>query len=179
MNLTFDNIFLGAEVYQGTKKLIVYKINQKTFYAGEMDFEVFFNRYKISKGTTFKDFVASVKADLYSYEGFTITEIEVEKGKKIGVKKIDKDDKKFLSPKAEKTLKDIIETRVKKGRNCNYPLYDGNKEFHIVVAREDGKILLNMDDEYILFNVETRKYYKIENVFEGKLKEDNIPFDKC
>ena len=73
MKLTYENIFLGAVVTKNNKNLIVYKINQKTFYAGEMNYEVFFNRYdKSIKGTTFKDFAAASKAGPFSYEDFNI-----------------------------------------------------------------------------------------------------------
>ena len=78
MKLTYENIFLGAVISKNDEKLIVYKINQKTFYAGKIDYDVFHNRYKMSKkGTTFKDFAATNKAGPFSYEGFEITEEEV------------------------------------------------------------------------------------------------------
>ena len=178
MKLTYENIFLGAAVSKGEQRLTVYKINQKTFYAGNMDFEVFFGRYEKSpKGTTFKDFVAANKAELLSYEGFDITEEEIERGKTIG-KKIDKNEKKFLSVHGERLIKEVFDTKYKKGRSFNYPLYDGSTEFHIVVANDDGKILFNMDNEYILFSVNTKKYFKIENVFAGTLKTETIPWNE-
>ena len=179
MKLTYDNIFLRAKVSNNIKNLIVYKINQKTFYAGEMDYEVFFNRYdKSLKGTTFKDFAAANKAGPFSYEDFNITEEEVNKGKTEGIKKITKEEKRLLSVKSEKLIKDIYDTKFKKSKNYKYPLYDGSTEFHIVVANDDEKVLFNMDNDYILFNIKTKKYKKIENTFIGTLKENNIPWNE-
>ncbi|OQB40553.1 MAG: hypothetical protein BWY04_01308 [candidate division CPR1 bacterium ADurb.Bin160] len=179
MKLTYENIFLGAVISKNDEKLIVYKINQKTFYAGKIDYDVFHNRYKMSKkGTTFKDFAATNKAGPFSYEGFEITEEEVNKGKTEGVKKISKEEKKILSAKTEKLIKDIYDFKFKRGKGYRYPIYDGSTELHLVVANVEDKVLFNMNNEYILFNVKTKKYKKLESVFIGTLKEKNIPWNE-
>lgn len=177
MNLTFENIFLGAKVSLEKIDLFIYKINIKTFYAGVLDYEVFLEKYENkSKEFTFKDFCKNIKAKQYDYAGFTIADAEVEKGKKIGSKKKNKDEKRYLSVKGEKILRDACE-KYKKGKSFNYPMYDDKTEFHILIVHPDGKALINIEDNYYLYNLVSKKFFFIEDVYKGILNENNIPWD--
>lgn len=178
MKLTYENIFLSAEATFEGKNMFVYKINAKSFYAGTMPFEIFMDKYeKKPKSIVFKDFCTHNTAKQYTYEGFDISEEEVEKGKKIGIKKKDKDEKRYLSLKAEKLLRDVYTDKYKKGKSYQHPLYDDKTEFHVVEAHPDNKILLNIDNNYILFNMISKKYLFLEDVFKKELNSKNIPWD--
>ena len=179
IKFTSDIAFLGCSIIEEkTKKsYFVYKINAKTFYAGEMSYDQFISRFKVSqKGTTFKEFAAGVKAKSFSYEGFSISEAEVERGKKVGIKKEPKKEKKMLSTRGESAIRDAYILRYKKGKGCKYPMYDGTMEFHIVAAHPENKVLLNVEGQYVLYGLESKKFFVVEDVCSGKLTMATIPW---
>lgn len=151
--LNKDNAKPGAIIFNKDKKYILYKANKVTFYAGEQAYYVFENLKK--QKITGKKLFDEIGAKKFRYDGFIIDEnIKVE-------------NKRYLSIIEEK----IIEQQYKKllkGIGSKVLNKTSGLEYVIVTHKDDGNLLLRVNNDFIFYNVIDHTYTYHKNINEGK-----------
>lgn len=185
ISLTNENAFVGALVKKDGKDLYVYKVNDKTLYVGAMRYELVEARWKNkTKGTTWKDFMASIDGTMTTYDGFTISE---DQAVLKGTKTIASKEKRYLSTAAEREVIKLYGRYTKQKGSWKHVIEVGNEIFNIVDATPNKEVLLSIDYDYIVYDIEVGKYtpwikkseykkgmripWKVKEEFAGKLEE--------
>lgn len=179
MTVSADNIFVGATVSKDKKKYLVIKVNAKSFYAAEnLTFDqwntMWENRFK---GTTFKALCESHHYLMYKYsDKFEVEESESKKKTLVeSVKVASKKTSSGLTKLDKEALKDLLRFK----RLHNYQnIQVGNNTMRVLANQDNQKFLLNLNDDYVLYNNALDLDMKIGNVYETKLTMDTIPWNK-
>lgn len=156
VKLTNENAFVGAEIYKGTDKFYIYKVNEKSFYCGKVEASTMAYRWENRvKGLTFKALMEQHGGKLEKYEGFLIDETIPQQlvGEPAPEKK-----KKFLTTYAEREVKKLY-SRYKNGKGSYRHLHTIDKEmFTIISANQQNQVLLSVDGYFVFFDLDTSNY---------------------
>lgn len=178
MKVAPENIFPGARIKLGEEILYVIKVNSKSFYASKETYQEFtegFNRKP--KGVTFVAYCKQNNVKSYSYsEGFEIDEGEV--GRKIVA--VENSKNSYEIEKFEKgfIIERISSLRKKKQSVRLSPMFNIGSKRVFFLEENGNNFLANIDDNYILFSLETDEWIKISTVHDFKEKFDHIPWEK-
>jgi len=164
--VTKENVFVGASVFQGEKKLFVYKVNAKSLYVGEEKTDsIMTNWEKRPMGQKWIKFMEVQGGKKVSYEGLTISSEEA--SKKAGflkVKEARESMKDWLGVKGRTLLNHLLEIE-KKGKNVLMMRNDfGTHQLFIIFIHPDrnGQVLIRLDNAYLFYNVNTKVYTRFD-----------------
>ena len=175
MKAEFDNLFVGAVLTKDNDKYLVVKVNAKSFYAAKNttmeDYSFAFGAK--AKNVTFKQFCDSNGIKMYHYnDGFDISE---EEAKKKQVVEMAKNTTSLLDKADKATLTELIKKKKLK------PLANiavGNKIFRVIENRDNDKLLLNLDNNYVLYNRSLDISYKVCSVYDWGRLVTAVPWEK-
>lgn len=164
MKLTKDNAFVGARVTHRTEgeNLYVYKVNDKSFYAGPKTPEEVeeYNKPSLdSKAkiySTFSKLMKVVGGKQYQYKDFDIDENEAErKEKKEKIDKLKKEQKKYLSPSAEKLVKKLYKISQSGKGSWGHSNFVNKTHIVLISVNNEGKCVVRSGSDVIFYHVET------------------------
>lgn len=178
MKLDNKNIFLGAKVSTKGTFLYVYKVNAKSFYAGDKSFPQFEELYSNRPSKqTFKDFCKQNHFLMYEYTDFDITEEELKK--KIDAPVKASKSKSSLIGKAEKlVINKILADYTRKKKSIYCLTIDVGRKTLFILKKDSNKLLINIDGTYILYNTETEKTVELGSVYDINFTENTVPWEK-
>src|SRR5574344_1296267 len=179
MKLDSDKAFISAKIEDKNRKVLyIYKVNAKSFYAGEKTYPVYEQLYnERPPKQTFKNFCEAhgIKQDSYA-DGFEIAEEELKK-KEDAPKAVKK--ASALIGKAEKlVIQKVLEQYSKKKKKVFCLTLEVGKTTLRIVVQNGNSLLLNIDDVYYLYNTETEKTEKLGDVFSTDLREETVPWER-
>jgi len=172
--LTQDNVFVGSIVFRGKEKFYVYKVNAKSLYIGKEKEKVISNKwenkhYKIK----WSDFMSKNGGEKTPYAGLTIsTEEANKKSGFLAIKEARESTRDWLGKAGKKAVKELFEmSRDKvsiingkkvvrqKGKDIRLIRNDvGKNQIYIIKMRDDGHILLRLNDAYLFYDINTEIY---------------------
>lgn len=162
MKATKDNTFIGATLTKGKDKYLVVKVNQKTVYLLKNKTKEDYDHLLLLKGkSSFKDFCKKNKIEALPYEGFEISE---EESKKKAVVEQNKNQASSALGKAEKMVLTELLKQKKLHRLQNIAV--GDKILRVVEIKDRNKFFINVENEYILYNMELDVVCKAGSVFD-------------
>lgn len=172
-----ENIFPGAKIKMGLKPLTVIKVNAKSFYAAEMSFSDYTEKFATRfPGTTFKEFCKKNNILTCKYTSdFRIEETEILR-KEVAVKNTKKS--KYNLDKAIKlAISQIVNDFTKKKRSLSLlQISVGNSFVRFIEIRDGNSFLLNIDKTYVLYSMKTDECVKLCSVYDYNYK--CIPWEK-
>lgn len=152
------NIFPGAIVFKGSEQLIVYKVNDKSFYAGKIPYQEFNNKINDSK-LTFTAFAKTNGVTKFEYGVIQVSEEEV--NRKAGFIKMQEmvaSQKKYLDKLGEKDIQEKF-NRFLKNKSYKYPSFIALKQIVVVAFNKDTKIaLLHINEDWTFYDLTTKIY---------------------
>lgn len=176
MKVAPEYIFPGARVKLGEEDYFIIKVNAKSFYATTMNFSEYTELFnKRAKGTTFTAFCKAHGINQYKYsDGFEIEETAFNK------QDIAETDNSY---KLEKIEKDIIIGRIsdlrKRKKSIKFSsLFEVNKKRVFFLEENGNNFLANINNDYVLFSIDTDKWIKISTVYDYSDKYKSIPWEK-
>ena len=177
MKASAENVFVGANVIKDDKKLLVVKVNAKSMYVVEGWTLEDYNKalaLKI-KGTTFKEFCEKNKIEMVKYDGYEIEESEAAK------KTVVEDSKKAANAtsalgRAEKMV--LTELLKYKKLHMFANISVGDKIMRVLEQKDEDKFLLNVDNNYILYNSSLDAAYNLCSVFDWGKEIKTVPWEK-
>ena len=178
MRVAPENIFPGARIKLGENDYFVIKVNAKSFYASKNTYQEFVEGFnKRLKNVTFTAYCKQHNIKSYKYvEPFEIEENEFNR-KAVAV---ENSKNTYELDKHEKAgIVDYINFLRKKKRSVRLSslLTIGNKKIFFLEEKNDC-FLVNINDDYIMFSLETDEWIKISTVYDFKEKFDHIPWEK-
>ena len=178
MKVAAENIFVGAMVTKNKENYLVVKVNAKSFYAAKnltMEEYTFALNSKV-KGTTFKDFCKSHNIEMLHYtDNFEIEDTEAAKKTVVEAAKVSAKSESLLDRAEKMVLTDLIK---KKKLRTLQNISVGNKVMRVMENRDNDKLLLNLDSNYILYNRSLDATYKVCSVYDWGDKVNEIPWEK-
>lgn len=175
MKASAENVFVGASIKKGEENFTVVKANAKTMYVAKMTTEEY-NRALVlkAKGETFKDFCKKLKIKMVKYDGFEIDEKEA--SKKAVIEEAKSSPKTSALGKAEKmVLKELLKyNKIHRFQNIGV----GDKIMRVLENRENNYFLLNVNNDYILWNKELDSSYYVCSVFDYEPNKTVFPWEK-
>lgn len=174
MNISYDNIFVGCSITKGENKYTVIKKNQKSFYASEMPYSEFVDKWNNRMGATFTAFCKAYDIKSYKYtDGFQIEENEFNR-KELAESNIKNDYK--LESWEKKGISDELEYLKRKKRNPILYQFDCKKKMIRFLGMNGNSFLINIDGDYILYSLNTGECIKISTVYDYNYS--SIPWEK-
>ena len=164
MKLTKENIFIGAKVSHQTEgeNLYVYKVNDKSFYAGSKTLEEveYYNRVNPDSKTkiysTFSSLMKAVGGKQYTYDGFEINKEEAKrKETEEKIAQIKKEQKKYLTPSGEKLLKNLFKIKESGKGSWSHSNYVSKVQIILLEANSEGKCVVRVGSDVIFYDVKT------------------------
>lgn len=178
MKIAPENIFPGARIRLGEQFFYVIKVNAKSFYASTETYQNFIEGFnKKPKGMTFTAYCKLNDIKSYKYtENFEIEENEFSR------KAITVENSKNIY-KLEKIEKSLIIERInflkKKKRKIRLsPIFEAGKKRVFILEEKENSFLANIDDDYVLFSLDTDEWIKISTVYDFKEKFKTVPWEK-
>ena len=175
MKLTSENAFVGASITGSDGvKLTVYKVNEKSFYAGVYPLEQYKEMFKNrDRGATFKMFCTKNNINMYSYDGWEIEEAEASK-KEMADATVKAH--VALKPEIRKAIKAYFDECISKGESLRLSAiwYRGDV-IRIIVSNKES-LVLSIDGARYLYHVPTEETVLLEE--EEALTEATIPWEK-
>ena len=177
MKVAPENIFPGARIKSGETMLTVIKVNQKTFYASEMCFSEYMEKFNSRpKGVTFTAFCKAYDIKSYAYsQDFEIDDNEAKR--KNAVEENSKDIFKLESWERADIIKMVNFFDEKKKSIRLFQFESRNKTIRFL-ERKDNSFLINFEGNYILLCLDTGECVKIATVYDYKNKYEKIPWEK-
>lgn len=174
MKFTYDNAFQGAKITKGEAILYVYKVNTKSFYAGNITFPQFEERYENRPSKqTFKEFCKQNDFKMLNYGDYEISD-EEEKKKAYSIPSSSHDS----IGKAEKlVISKVVSEYEKKKKEVYCITIDVGKTTMRILKKNGSSVLLNIDKNYYLYNMETSKTIKLGTIYDVTFTESTIPWE--
>ena len=177
--VTKENVFVGATILQGEKKLNVYKVNAKTLYAGERPTVEIQNLWE-NKGVGVKwiSFMDRYGGKKFTFDGLMISSEEI--SKKDGfmkVKEAKASTKDWLGKSGRKLLNHLLEIE-KQGKNVLMMRNDfGRHQLFIITIHPErnGQVLIRLDSTYFFYNINTGVYTRFDKKLHKSGKEVVFP----
>lgn len=177
MKTSAENVFVGANVTKDGKKFLVAKVNAKSMYVAEgWTIDEYNKAFALkAKGITFKDFCKKNKIEMVKYDDYEIEESEAAK------KTVVENSKKAANVasalgKAEKMV--LMELLKYKKLHMLANIAVGDKIMRVLEQRDDDKFLLNVDNNYILYNSSLDAAYNLCSVFDWGKEIKTVPWEK-
>jgi len=188
---TQDNVFLGASIFRGKDKFYVYKVNAKTLYIGEIEEKVIAGRWENRPiGQKWIEFMKKQNAKKVTYDGLTIsTEEANKKAGFLAIKEARENTKDWLGKKGKALVKELFRISrneeviikgkkvIKKKGKCVLLLRNdvGNNKIYIIKMRDDGHVLLRLNDAYLFYDINTEVYTRFDKELHKNGKEVIFP----
>lgn len=179
MKASAENLFVGATIVKDGENYLVVKVNAKSFYAAKGitmdDYNSMLNA-KL-KGVTFKQFCTSNNIKMYHYEdGFDISDSEAAKKEVVTSTKANTGSSTSIIDKAEKMV--LTELIKKKKLRTLQNISVGNKMMRVIENRDNDRLLLNIDSDYVLYNRSLDAAYKVCSVYDWGVTTKTVPWEK-
>jgi hypothetical protein len=171
--LNKDNARLGAKITKNGKSFFIYKINDKSFYAGEETYPVIISKWENRvSGTTWKIFMEQNGGKQEEYKDFIL-----EKNPDVAYEAKRTKQKNPISATAEREVRKLYQRFLDdKGKSYRHIVEMGKEVFKIVEANKEKQVLLSVDGNFVFFDMEQDKYTKWREVSFGGQSE--IPWPK-
>lgn len=175
MKLTSENAFVGASITGSDGvKLIVYKVNEKSFYAGVYPLEQYKEMLKNKdRGATFKMFCTKNSINMYSYDGWEIDETEASK-KEIAVATVKSHI--ALKPEIRKAIKAYFEECTKKGESLRLSAIWYRGDIIRILVSNGESLVISIDGARYLYHVPSEETILLEE--DEAPTEATIPWEK-
>ena len=175
MKLTSENAFVGANITGSDGvKLVVYKVNSKSFYAGVYALAQYQELLKNKdRGATFKMFCSKNNINMYSYDGW---EIEEEEASKKEIAAATAKDHVALKPEVRKAIKDYYEECKKKGQSLRLSAIYYRGDMIRIIVSNDESLVLSIDGNRYLYHVPSEETILLSE--DEALTEATIPWEK-
>lgn len=177
MKASADNVFIGATVTKDNVNYLVVKVNAKSMYVAQgWSLEQYNAAFAMkSKEVTFKDFCEKNKIEMVKYSDYEIAQEESAK------KTVIEESKKAVNAtsalgKAEKmVLTDLLKyKRLHRFQNIQV----GDTIMRVLENQDNDRFLLNVNDDYILYNRSLDVSCKISTVYDYEEKYKEVPWEK-
>jgi len=177
MKVAPENIFPGARIKSGEITLTVVKVNQKTFYASEMNYAEFVEKFNSRlKGTTFLSFCKAYGIKSYKYtENFEIEENEF--NRKTIAEENTKDIYKLESWERADIIS-MIDYFQKKEKSIRLFQFSSRSKLIRFLEQRENSYLLNIEGDYVLLSIDTNECIKIATVQDYCDKFKSVPWEK-
>lgn len=172
-----DNAFIGATVSDGKDNFTIIKVNAKSMYVAKgISIEQYNKMWEArKKGETFKSFCEKNQFEMVKY-GLPYQIDETEIAKKDTVEVVKREAPTSLFGESEKAVLEALLKAKKIHRFANISV--GNSTIMRVMDQKDNIFLLNVDNNYILYNKDTDTSYVVCSVYDYGEKVTEIPWDK-
>lgn len=159
MKLNFDNAFASAKILIGGKEKFIYKVNKKSFYAGDIPAD----KLEQPKEMNFTDFMKKIGGTKYSYATASAEIDDTEIARKDNFISKKKKQKEYLTAPAEAHIKKIYKNKVsgKSPKSYKELVENGKgKPVAILEANESGWFFISKRDgrTFFFYNVFTNEY---------------------
>lgn len=177
MKANADNVFIGAKVTKGKETFLVVKVNTKSMYvAKNMTLEQYNQNWSLRpKGQSFKVFCEKLKIEMVKYDSYEIEESEAAKKEVVETSKKASNTVSAFGTAEKKTLTELV--RFKKLQKL-VNIGVGNKIMRVLEIRDNNKFLINLDNNYLLYNRELDIACNVCSVFDWGVKVKEIPWEK-
>lgn len=177
MKIAPDNIFPGARIKSGDTVLTVIKVNQKTFYASEMGYSDFLERFNSRpKGITFTAFCKAYDIKSYTYsEKFEIEDGEVRR--RVVANENAKENYKLESWERADIIS-MVKYFETKGRSLRLFQFESRGKTIRFLEQKEKCFMLNINDDYVLLSLDTDECIKISTVYDYREKYSQVPWEK-
>ena len=176
MKVSPENIFPGAKIKMGLKDLTVIKVNAKSFYATEMSFSDYSEKYNSKlPGTTFKKFCEANNIQMCKYtDEYRIDETETARKETAIANKVSK----YNLGKAEKLLISQLVKYFEKNKRSLWLFQTvvGNSLIRFIEIRDKTNFFLNINNNYVFYSMETDECVKLCSVYDYNY--DHVPWEK-
>jgi hypothetical protein len=178
MKASADNVFVGAILTKDNEKFLAVKVNAKSMYVAKgMTLDEYNRRYSLkAKGVTFKDFCKANNIEMVKFDGFEIEENEAAKKAIVEESKTSAKNVTSAFGKAEKAvLTELLKyNKIQKWANISV----GDNIMRVMENKDNNRFLLNVNNDYILWNKELDSSYFVCHLLDYKSGETQIPWDK-
>ena len=176
MKVAPELIFPGARVKLGEDDFTIIKVNAKSFYATTMSFSEFTEKYNNKqRGITFTAFCKTYGINQYKYtDGF---EIEKTDFNSVEIKKNENTSYKLEEYEKKIIIDTIVYLRSKKRKIKLSPLIEVGKKKVFFLEELKNCFLANIDNNYILFDIDADEWIKISTVYDYKEKYNHVPWE--
>lgn len=177
MKANADNVFVGAKLSKDNEIFLVVKVNAKSMYVAKgITLDEYNRLYSLKeKGVTFKDFCAKKGIEMVKYDGFQIEDTEA--AKKAVIEQTGKASNNVSAfGKAEKAVLTELLKYNKLHRLQNIGV--GDTIMRVMENKDNNRFLLNVNNDYILYNRELDSSYFVCKVLDYKPGETKFPWEK-
>lgn len=162
MRASKENVFIGAQVEKGGKKMTVVKINEKSLYLAPTSIENYRLLWKTRPvKETFKEFCRRNGFPMESYSGWEISETEAERGK------AQKAAEKTGYNLSQAVKKEIEEEEKRKKIRLLVTFSTEKGTARILQKNGEDKYLVNCDGDYVLYNRTSGLSVRIGSAVDG------------
>jgi len=177
MKASADKVFVGAKVKKDNDNYLVVKVNAKSMYvAKNMTLENYNAAFNCKPKTeTFKDFCKRHNIEMVKFDGFEIEEKEASK------KTVIEESKKAANTKSAlgKAEKMVLAEMLKYNKVRMYATIGvGDTTMRIMERKDDDKFLINVNNDYILYNKDLDISCFACRVFDYVPGETKFPWEK-
>lgn len=161
-----ENTFEGAIVFNNEVKKYVYKVNKKTMYVGELDYNSMLTKWNNKiKGTTWKTLMGNIRADMVNFGVWKISSEEAAKKSSFDI--INTIKKKQVTPmnkECENQVETLYHVFLKaeakmKGRiNYRFPCEVGRNRIIAIVFTKNRWSILNINGTLYFYDLDTKLY---------------------
>jgi hypothetical protein len=178
MKASADNVFVGAILTKDNEKFLVVKVNAKSMYVAKgMTLEEYNRRYSLKvKGVTFKDFCKTNNIEMVKFDNFEIEESEAAKKTVVEETKSSAKNVPSAFGKAEKMVLTELLKYNKIQRLANIGV--GDNIIRVMENKDNNRFLLNVNNDYILWNKELDSSYFVCHLLDYKPGETTFPWEK-
>lgn len=177
MKANADNVFVGASLTKDKETFLVVKVNAKSMYVAKgITLDEYNRMYSLKqKGVTFKDFCAKNSIEMVKYDGFEINETEA--AKKAVVEETSKTSNNVSAfGRAEKAV--LTELLKYNKLHRLQTIGVGDTTMRVMENKDNNRFLLNVNNDYILYNRELDSSYFVCNIYDYKPGETKFPWEK-
>lgn len=177
MKASAENVFVGATLTKDNEKYVAIKVNAKSMYVAKgITIDDYNRMYSLKpKGTTFKDFCEKNNIEMVKFDGFEIEESEACKKAVIEESKKASNNVSAFGKAEKAVLSDLLRYN-KLHRLQTYGV--GDTVMRVMENKDDNRFLLNVNNDYILYNKELDTSYFVCNIFDYKPGETIFPWEK-
>jgi hypothetical protein len=166
---------VGAKITLNGKELYLAKVNDKTFYATEYNYQVFQDKLKMykSKSMTFLQMAKTENLQKLNYGEAEISEEQIKEATKLKEAKAEK----LFSRETDKKLISIANRMVK--NNCRFgSIFEEDKKQISVMELRGHVLLLNKENKLYLYNLKNFHSIYCGDIFDKKITSSKIEWEK-
>lgn len=147
MNLTKDNAFVGAKVSHQTEgeNLYVYKVNDKSFYAGAMPWEKVEEFNDSGDYSTFSKLMEAVNGKQYQYKDFILVEDKI----------VAKNQRQYLTEPVENLIKELYDIKQSGKGSWDHSSFVNKVHVILIASNNDGKCVVRSGNDVVFYDIKT------------------------